>query len=299
MKTNVNGLLSFIAGLAVGAVVSVSLTKKKYAKWADEDIAAIREDAQRYVNESEEHYKKEYEILVNELRGSSKEESTSIQKDMDEDEKIEKWEKEHAEEDPLVAVSKADERSYKNSAKRYDTMSKKKDLNTTMKERGVEPVAPIIPAFDAEYPAEDDADAEDSEESDNPESALLNKVKDVNQLYPISVISGDDFFHNEKFAHHEKVTLTYYEGDDTLGDEHDGFIPNYENIIGSEATTMFGKISNDANIVHVRNSKLLTDFEILLNKGTYMEEVLGVPVEPTPKVTPTPKPKRSKKDGLV
>jgi hypothetical protein len=289
MKTNLKGLFSFIIGLAVGSVVSVSLTKKKYAKWAEEDIATIREDAQRYVNESEDHYKKEFEILAGELKANkTTERLTSIQETMDEDEEA-----------SLSGISKADERSYKNSAKRYDTMSKKKDINAVMKERGVEPVTPSINAFDAAYPTEDDAEEEDSEESDNPESANLNKVKNVNELYPITVISGDDFFHNEMFAHHDKVTLTYYEGDDTLGDEGDGFIPKYEDIIGVQATTMFGKISNDPNIVHVRNAKLLTDFEILLNKGTYMEEVLGVPVEPTPKVTPTPKPKRSKKDGLV
>lgn len=297
MKTNVNGLLSFIVGLAVGAVVSASFTKKKYARWAEEDIAAIREDAQRHVTESEEHYKQEYAILVGELRNEPAGDETPIT----DEEWVRLNEVTHQPEvgQTPTQVSKEDERAYKNSAKRYDTMSKKKDIPTVMKERGVEPVATFIPAFDADYTAEDEMEAEESEDPDNSESATLNKAKDVNQLYPITVISGDDFFHNEKFAHHDKVTLTYYEGDNTLGDSSDGFIPNYENIIGVEAVNMFGKISNDPNIVHVRNAKILTDFEILLNKGTYMEEVLGIAVEPTPKVTPTPKPKRSKKDGSV
>lgn len=78
----------------------------------------------------------------------------------------------------------------------------------------------------------------------------------------------------------EKITITYWEGDDTLMDEREQIIPDVEGVVGSVHLTMFGeeivKYSGDENVVYVRNERLRTDFEIMYESGHYSVTVLGM-----------------------
>lgn len=87
------------------------------------------------------------------------------------------------------------------------------------------------------------------------------------------VIEHDEFYENEK--EYEQITLTYFEGDDTLSDARDQPVEDTENTVGDDNLTRFGHGSKDNNIVFVQNDRLETLFEIVRSTGKYAEEVLG------------------------
>ena len=67
---------------------------------------------------------------------------------------------------------------------------------------------------------------------------------------------------------YDTVTLTYY-ADKVLVDEYDNRIEDVESLIGEESLTHFGEYEDDS--VYVRNDIYKTDYEILLDIGTYAE----------------------------
>jgi hypothetical protein len=84
------------------------------------------------------------------------------------------------------------------------------------------------------------------------------------------VIHFQEFHDNEYDL--TQTTLEYYQKDDILTDEHDDIIYNVEELVGE---LKFGHGSMDRNVFYVRNPKLMIEFEIVLNFGSYREEVLG------------------------
>lgn len=87
-------------------------------------------------------------------------------------------------------------------------------------------------------------------------------------------ITYDEFY--EDFKGHDKKTYTYYEGDRTLTDERDMPIEDIAQVIGLESLNYFGTRSKDPNIVHVRNERLETDYEVVKDERDYLEVVVGV-----------------------
>lgn len=77
----------------------------------------------------------------------------------------------------------------------------------------------------------------------------------------------------------EKISITYYQGDDTLVDEKDAYIPDADGTVGLENLQFFGLASNDERILHIRNERVGADFEVALNDGQYSREVLGFGIE--------------------
>jgi len=84
------------------------------------------------------------------------------------------------------------------------------------------------------------------------------------------IIHRDEFFGDEMDC--VQTTITYYAGDNILCDERDTPIYNPEKIVG---TLVFGHGSSDPNVVYVRNERLQAEYEVLLDRGHYMVEVLG------------------------
>ena len=87
------------------------------------------------------------------------------------------------------------------------------------------------------------------------------------------VILTEEF--NEGNPEYDKVSLAYYEEDDTLTDDNEEIIPNPEDIIGY-ALSCFGQDSNDPDIVYVRNEKLGIDYEVCRIPKSYQATVLGI-----------------------
>ena len=136
------------------------------------------------------------------------------------------------------------------------------------------------PDFDKEaFLARNLADENPADE-DEPYSSWVVKEDRSNPNRPY-VITYEEF--SEDHLDFEKVSISYYEEDDTLADEREEPIPNLNDIIGDESVERFGDRSHDPNVVYVRNERLSLDFEVTRNPRSYLEAVLGIKEE-KPKV---------------
>lgn len=79
------------------------------------------------------------------------------------------------------------------------------------------------------------------------------------------VITPDEF---SEFDDYETVSLTYY-SDKVLTDEYDNVIDDVDNIVGYDSLETFGQYEDDS--VFVRNDRLMTDYEILLDLDKFYE----------------------------
>jgi len=104
---------------------------------------------------------------------------------------------------------------------------------------------------------------------------LFDLAKDTANRDPLVpfIIYHDEFMQND--PEHEQVSLTYYEGDQTLSDERDEPVPDPEATVGLANLERFGHGSKDANLVYIRNETLNMDFSIARSPGKYAHEVLG------------------------
>lgn len=88
------------------------------------------------------------------------------------------------------------------------------------------------------------------------------------------IISQKVFMQND--PEHTQCTVTWFELDKVLIDEREDRLDDYDNMVGANNLERFGHKSNDPNVVYVRNDSLQMDFEILLSRGKYTKDVLGL-----------------------
>ncbi len=89
------------------------------------------------------------------------------------------------------------------------------------------------------------------------------------------LISVEEFMDDE--PNFEKITLTYFEEDDTLIEEKDSaVIPDSDSAVGDTNLTTFGSNPKDRDTIHVRNERLESDFEVTRDERSYTEVILGV-----------------------
>lgn len=125
-----------------------------------------------------------------------------------------------------------------------------------------------------------------------------NKKKEATQRYENSLSEWDMelelstrngrepyVIHFDEFDEHDgtdggfvQKTLTYYEGDDIMTDEHDTPIYQYHTVTG---VLKFGHGSKDPNVVYIRNEELELEVEVLYMPGRFEVEVLGLDDEET------------------
>ncbi len=89
----------------------------------------------------------------------------------------------------------------------------------------------------------------------------------------IRVITEEVYNKNE--SGYQQVTWTYYAADGIITDAADKVIENHENQIGYRWLDEFGEDTSDADTVHVQNTKLGLEIEIVRSQGSYQFEVLG------------------------
>jgi len=85
------------------------------------------------------------------------------------------------------------------------------------------------------------------------------------------VLHKDEFWAEE--SGYEQSTLTYFQGDDILVDDKDVPIYNHNIVIGE---LKFGHGSGDLNVFYVRNVGHQAEYEILMDRGSYAIEILGL-----------------------
>jgi hypothetical protein len=88
------------------------------------------------------------------------------------------------------------------------------------------------------------------------------------------VVSLAEFTNDEEDF--DKITITYFETDDTLIDERDETLP-IDASVGQANLLRFGVGSENKDIVYIRNEQLKIDFEVCRNLGSYTQTVLGIP----------------------
>ena len=89
------------------------------------------------------------------------------------------------------------------------------------------------------------------------------------------IISVEEFM--DDLPVYDKITLTYFEDDDTLIEEKDeSVIDNADEIVGDDNLLKFGYDPRDKDSIHVRNERLECDFEVTRDERSYVEVILGV-----------------------
>lgn len=96
------------------------------------------------------------------------------------------------------------------------------------------------------------------------------------------VITTEQF--SEEMLNFEKLTVYYYEDDDVLADEQEEVIPNVVEIVGEDNLTKFGYLSEDPEILYIRNEKMEVDYEVIRLSKSYQETVLKTKKEAKKKV---------------
>lgn len=119
-------------------------------------------------------------------------------------------------------------------------------------------------------------DSQPREKKDYDEETEQAK-RDVGEPY---IITLAEYTNNE--PRHSQVCLTYYEQDDVVANEIDIPMDDYERTLG-EDNLKFGCGSHDPEIVYIRNDNLSEDFEIVLSRGSFAQEVAGFTDEDTRK----------------
>jgi hypothetical protein len=118
-----------------------------------------------------------------------------------------------------------------------------------------------------ERPSEDD---DDQDEFRKISEDYYNHNKSEIKPY---VITNEEFA--EDMTHFDKLTIYYYEDDQTLADENEEIIQDVSSTVGDEALDKFGDGSDDPEIVYVRNEKMEIDYEVIRLSKSYKETVGG------------------------
>jgi len=84
---------------------------------------------------------------------------------------------------------------------------------------------------------------------------------------PPFVISRSDYAWDEEGENYTKITLTYYPRDRVLLDDEEDPVEDVARTIGWRNLNHFGGISEDPEVVFIRNRKMTTDFEVIKEEG--------------------------------
>lgn len=104
--------------------------------------------------------------------------------------------------------------------------------------------------------------------SNNPDLEELSaKANEPNKKEPYC-ISVEQY--SDEMDHFDKLTIYFYQKDNTLIDENEEIIVDVESVIG-ETLKDFGNLSDDPDVVYVRNEKIAIDYEVIRLYKSYAE----------------------------
>lgn len=113
---------------------------------------------------------------------------------------------------------------------------------------------------------------EDEPDEDDPDEhppAEIVVSRDPTKPYPIS---WEEFGEIESYR---RLTITFYAKCGTLADDQEQPIPDVNMTVGPDIRSRFGMNPQDPSIALIRNERLQTDFEVVLDSRSYTEVVLG------------------------
>ena len=237
MNTNIiKGLVIFATGVGIGALVANKLLKNKYETLVQEEIDSVKASFQKRVVDKYEEDKKKHDLI-----------------DYNNEKKS------------LI---------YRKTLNKYNTYDELKD--------DIDPAELETPPEgdeDDDEPEEDEPeedepdDGEDDDEYSEDEEISMELLNRRDHITPY-VITSEEF--SEEKDYYDKLSIYYYNEDDTLADDQEEIIPDVASIIGNDALHCFGKGSHDPEVVFVRNERLASDFEVLRMQQSYQETVVGI-----------------------
>ena len=98
---------------------------------------------------------------------------------------------------------------------------------------------------------------------------VMKEKEDEENVEKPYVIAPEEFWEED----YPTITLTYFEEDRVLADEHDKIIKNVDELVGEDFAEHFGEYEEDS--VHIRNDEMGVVYEILRDYGSY-EEYMGI-----------------------
>lgn len=113
----------------------------------------------------------------------------------------------------------------------------------------------------------DHSDNEDPEEDDD----VMKWERSFEDPYVITIA---EFMEDKQ--EFDKITINYYDEDNTLSDERDGIINDVERLIGADNLEHFGKGSDNEHTVYIRNERMSTDWEVVRDMRSYATVVFGL-----------------------
>lgn len=129
---------------------------------------------------------------------------------------------------------------------------------------------PDLAALAAKYNGEEPEPLSGNEEKDKEmvleEIAEFTMIEDEAEKTDPSIISMSEFANAGD--EYECLTLNYYD-DDVVTDENDEPISKPEQILGEEALVSFGELSDDEDVVYVRNEKKKAMYEVVRTNKEY------------------------------
>lgn len=243
-KSVVGNILLFATGLGAGYAVGYFITKKRMEKVIDSEIQSVKD---AYAPFRKEGVYATPESAVEALIPEVEEESEAVDQVIDD--------QEYDLEDPNV-VTKNLWRDYQNpeadEKPEDDGRQVSDEFDTTSQgEPQAEPMEDVVEELDIMPPR-------------NPDKPYLVTVGQ----FMTDDIHPDD-----------KISLLFFEGDDTLMDDRESVINNVEEMVGEANLHQFGIGSTDRNAVYIRNEKMQCDFEVIRDLRNYTEVILGIKPE--------------------
>lgn len=127
--------------------------------------------------------------------------------------------------------------------------------------------------YSDDAPVEESSPVPAEETTEEPSEVEEAPAPIFDEDYPFPITAAEFLNDEEDYS---KLTITYYNEDDTLADERNEVITDVPRIIGNCHKKFMGFDPSEPFIVYVRNHNMKADYEVLLDHGSYLESVMGV-----------------------
>ena len=233
MNTIVKVAIGFVAGAVTGGVGTYFGLRSRFARETQKEINEYREVARQRIRAANE--------FVDKMTKEEKKSEEAYDKAANSYDKFVDYTSYYDEErcslrDELNAVSQA---------------VKDEDFDKHMAER--------------EHPEEDEEDLNEELDNEDKIESLRKAREDQKLPYIIDAAA----FHNTQ-QWYEKITLTYFEGNDVLTDDREDPIDNPEELVGTDYKKFFGIDEDEPDIVMIRNDCNGCDYEICRVPASYV-----------------------------
>lgn len=233
-KEMITGIVIGVVGLGTGFLVGYQVSKKKFEKFANEEIASVKDTYSRRYKDG---------------AYSTPESAAAVLIPEDEDES-----------EILPTFSEPEIREYTDQV---EELGYQREIDEQVE---VPTIVQNVFVENLKVEIEDES------------TQAWTPKREPHKPY---LITEEEYMTTEEDW--DKLTMMYYEEDDSLADDREQLVSDIESVIGDEALDHFGYGTNQKNAVYVRNPRISTDFEILRDKRSYQEVVIGIPQEKTKK----------------